>query len=101
MIKYMGFEIYKNEEGLEGVLYCRDKEKKDWYEIVKKTKINTDDIGLLIYKNEIVDISKDLSVFFPANKFDVIVCKKEEWMKRSIKISFLDDKIKILEDTNE
>lgn len=101
MVKYTDFEIYENKNGIEGGLYCRDKNKRDWYEIVKETKVNINEVGLLIYEDKIVDINNDLSVFFPSNKFDVVICKKENWMKRGIKIFLLKDKIKVLEVANE
>lgn len=104
MIKkyFKGFEIYKKDEGIQGVLYCRDINKKDWYSIVKEEKLQENEIAVLIYKNEIVDISNDLSVFFPADQFEIIILdKKYEWIKRNVKISKTQKEIYFVEDLSE
>lgn len=101
MIKryYKNFEIYKNKNGITGVLYCRDEEKKDWYEIIENEKIGDDEIAVLIYKNEIVDITKDLSTLFPSNVFEVIILKgKYKWLKRNIIIEIKNNDIYFIKD---
>lgn len=104
MIKkyFKGFEIYKKDKGIEGVLYCRDTNKKDWYDIVKEEKLQRNEVAVLLYKNEIVDISNDLSVFFPADQFEVIILdKKDNWIKRNVKISKNEKEIYFVEDLSE